>query len=71
MGFRDITHYVVETDSLKVVATATSKEEAQSLCEQIQRSADEWNYDNPHREPRYYQVMTISKYEYCEYYYGY
>lgn len=63
---RDITHYVVEVSRWKMVASATDEDEAYAIRDEIQRNADEWNYDNPHREPRYYQVVTVS-----EYYHGY
>lgn len=59
---RVITHYVVESSSWKVVATAASKDEAYTKCNEIQESANEWNYDHPHREPRYYEVVTESEY---------
>jgi hypothetical protein len=62
----EATHYIVEVSRWRIVASATDEDEAYTKRAELQESADEWNYDNPHREPRYYQVVTVS-----EYYHGY
>lgn len=58
----DIKYYIVDECRWRIVASAEDEDEAWSKRDRLQRDADEWNYDNPHKTPRYYTVMSVEQY---------
>ena len=54
---------VVELSRWRIAAYAEDDDEAEYKRAKLQESADQtWNYENPHRTPRYYDVMTVEQY---------